>query len=78
MLALGIPDTPILQPFFGHEAEEARALETETAIKRPVLNLVCQYPVLSGAGDRESGCSFSSLEIPDQQTFNFGGKYNWS
>jgi|AntAceMinimDraft_5_1070358.scaffolds.fasta_scaffold257624_1 hypothetical protein len=32
----------------GQETEEARALETKAAIKRPISNIVFQHPVPSG------------------------------
>ena len=41
----------------GQETEEARALETTAAIKRPIPNLVCQYPPPSGVKDHEPTCA---------------------
>ena len=41
----------------GQETEEARALETTAAIKRPIANLVCQHPVPSGVKDHEPTCA---------------------
>ena len=38
----------------GQETEEARALGTKAAIKRPALNFSCQHLVPSGTENRES------------------------
>ena len=59
------------QPRQWPETCQMRASGIKAALYAPESCFICQHPVPSGEEDRESWCSFSSLEIPVLRTSAF-------